>query len=472
MIEDLILRGLISPAFKDSFASKAITILKPDYFEDGSKQVISLVKDYYTKHNVFPTLQSLSVDATNLQVPGPVFDSIVDKLKDIKDELTPKDINNVDWLLEQTQTYCQDKAIHNAIMDSVNILQGNNKKVPKTAIPEMLAEALAIQIDRAVGHDYIEDATERYKLFNSVEAKIPFMSSTLNKITNGGFARKTLNLFVAGPHVGKSLTMCSLAADYMITGKNVLYISFEMAEAEIAKRIDANLMDVAMDDIPDLLPATYNNKIANIRAKTVGRLKIKEYPNSSAHVGHFKNLLKDYKLKEGFVPDVVFVDYLGICGCAKATLSQGTYIYIKAISEELRAFAQEFDLCLISAAQVNRGGHNSSSADMTDVAESFGINMTADFMATMFADEAMQALNQVLFSQLKNRYKDKSFMNKFVMGVDRPKMRVYDVNNATANITQTSPTPTTAVPASTNRANFAKSLGTPQAGIKNSGIQI
>lgn len=465
---------MISPTFKDNFAIKAVTILKPDYFEDGSKQIVSIIRDYYSKHNTFPTLQSLAVDLSNMPITGNTYNAAVDKLQDIKDELTVKEVNDVNWLLKETENYCQGRAIHNAIMDSVEILNGTNKnKLPKTAIPQLLEDALSVQIDKAAGHDYLEDSMERYKLFNTAINRIPFKLNTLNKITGGGFARKTLNIFVAGPHVGKSLTMTSLAADYLVTGKNVLYISFEMAEEEIAKRVDANLMDVAMDDIKDLNAIAYDNKIKNIKAKTVGRLKIKEYPNGSAHIGHFKTLLKEYKMKEGFVPDVVFVDYLGICGCMKASLAQGSYVLLKAVSEELRAFAQECDLICISATQINRGGHNSSDADMTDIAESFGINYTADFILTMFADDNMKTLNQILFSQLKNRYKDMNFMNKFIMGVDRPKMRIYDLNNATAGIIQQSPAPHTSKPAPKQPFNKPNSFGSgPTTGLKGSGIKI
>lgn len=465
---------MISPTFKDNYAIKAVTILKPEYFEDGSKQIVKIIRDYYSKHNAFPTLQVLAVDLGNMPIPGNTYTAAIDKLQDIKDELTVKEVNDVNWFLKETEEYCQSKAIHNAIMDSVEILSGTSKnKLPKTAIPQLLEDALSVQIDKATGHDYIEDSLDRYKIFNTAINRVPFKSNVLNKITDGGFARKTLNILVAGPHAGKSLTMCSLAADYMITGKNVLYISFEMAEEEIAKRIDANLMDVAMNDIKDLTAIMYENKIKAIKSKTVGRLKVKEYPNGSAHIGHFKTLLKEYKMKEGFVPDVVFVDYLGICGCMKATLAQGSYVLLKAVSEELRAFAQECDLICISATQINRGGHNSSDADMADIAESFGINFTADFIVTMFADDNMKALNQMLFSQLKNRYKDMNYMNKFIMGVDRPKMRVYDLNSATAGVTQTSPAPHTST--ATARPPF-KSLKTQTTntatGLKGSGIKI
>lgn len=461
MIDNLILRGMLTPAFKDRFALKAITILKPDYFDEGAKQIVQAIHDYYSTHNKFPTLSALLVDLGNMPLSEGTYTAALEKAEEIKDELTSTEVNDDNWFLNETQKYCQDKAIHNAIMDSMAILNGTNKKLPKSVIPELLQQALSIEIERSLGHDYLDDAEERYKFLHMAQYKAPFRLATLNKITNGGFAKKTFNVFLAGTHAGKTLMMCSLAADYLITGKNILYITFEMGEEEIAKRIDANLMDVAMDDLDDLPLPAYTKKMENIRSKTIGKMKIKEYPMGGAHVGHFKSLLKEYELKDDFIPDVIFVDYLGICGCQRATLAQGSYVYLKTISEELRGFGQEFDKIMISAGQLNRTGFGSSEPDMTDTAESFGVNFTGDFVATVFADDNMKAMNQLLVIQQKNRYKDHNYMKKFIMGIDRPKMRLYDVENPNQGISSSTAPHT----ASTTKGNYQSKPSTTPSNI-------
>ena len=339
---------------------------------------------------------------------------------------------NADWLLESTEKFCQEKAIYNAIMQSIDIMNNKNSTLTKGAIPDLLTQALAISFDPNVGHDYFEDFEERYEYYHRVEHKIPFDLDYFNKITKNGFSKKTLNIFLAGTGVGKSLTMCHMGAAALAQGKNVLYITLELAEEEVAKRIDANLMNITIDDLMVLPEEMYLKKASTLKSKSQGKLIVKEYPTASASTLHFKALLNELNLKKSFKPEIIFVDYLNICASAriKPGGNVNSYTYIKAIAEELRGLAVEFEVPVVSATQTNRTGFTSTDVGLEDTSESFGLPATADFMAALISTEQLQELNQIMVKQLKNRYADPSTNKRFVVGIDRAKMKLYDVEQS------------------------------------------
>jgi archaellum biogenesis ATPase FlaH len=415
----------------ETYGRKTIPFLKAEYFHNrGDKIIFELIDQYVGKYNAFPTKEALLVDLNNKDnVSEEQFKDCQVIISDIPDQ--SDQLSNVDWLVDQTEKFCQDKAIYNAIMGSIQIMDDKTGKLSKGAIPQLLSDALAVSFDTSIGHDFIEDSDSRFEFYHRKEERLPFDIDFLNKITRGGLPRKTLNILLAGTGVGKTLAMCHFAASYLASGKNVLYITMEMAEEKIAERIDANLLNTPLDELYLLPKESYDKKITKLKEKTPGRFIIKEYPTSTAGAANFRHLLNELKIKKNFVPDVVFIDYLNIC--ASSRMKQGanvnSYTYIKAIAEELRGLAVEFNVPIISATQTTRGGYDNSDVGLTDTSESFGLPATADFMVALIATDELKALNQMMVKQLKNRYADPEMYKRFVVGVDRPRMRLYDCEN-------------------------------------------
>ncbi len=425
-IERLILSHLIH---NENFSRKVVPYVKAEYFEDTSERMVfKLIQEYILKHNDLPTKQSLSIDLD--QLDG-VHESDYTKSSEIIHSLNkPESTDITPWLVEQSETFCQDKAIYNAVVNAIAILEGNEKThLSKGAIPTVLSDALAVSFDPHVGHDFIEDAENRFEFYHRVEEKLEYDLEMFNKITKGGLPKKTLNICLAGTGVGKSLFMCHQAAAALSVNKNVLYITLEMAEERIAERIDANLLDIPMSQLEEIPRDMYKKKIDKLKGKTKGKVIIKEYPTASASAMHFKNLLGELNLKRNFVPDIIFIDYLNICTSSriKAGANVNSYTYIKSIAEELRGLAVEYDVPIVSATQTTRTGFTSTDIGLEDTSESFGLPATADFMFALISSEEMEELNQLLVKQLKNRYNDPTSYRKFIIGVDRSKMRLYDV---------------------------------------------
>jgi archaellum biogenesis ATPase FlaH len=352
---------------------------------------------------------------------------VLNEIQSTKDELCKQE-----WLVDKTEKFCQDQAIYNGVLESISILDGKNKTLDKGSIPKILSDALAVSFDQSVGHDFIEDFDSRYEYYHRKEERIPFDLEYFNKITNGGLPKGTLNLLISGTNVGKTLTKCHFASHYLQIGKNVLYITLEMSEEEIGKRIDANLMNVSMDELMSMPKELFDRKIGKIRSNTVGKLIIKQYPTSSAGVIHFRNLLNELNLKKNFIPDIIVVDYMNICSSSRLKLSSSVnmYSYVKAIAEELRGLAVEFKVPILSSSQFNRGGGSSSDPNMEDVSESHGTSMTADWIVALISTEELDSLGQIMIKQIKSRYADKNINKRFVVGIDRAKMRLYDVENS------------------------------------------
>ena len=427
-IERLILSHLIH---NENFSRKVVPYVKSEYFEDSSEKIVfKLIQEYILKHNDLPTKQSLLIDLD--QIDG-IHETEYTKSNEIINTLDkPSDSKDITpWLLEQSETFCQDKAIYNAVVNAIAILEGNEKThLSKGAIPTVLSDALAVSFDPHVGHDFIDDAEDRFDFYHRVEEKLEFDLELFNKITKGGLPKKTLNICLAGTGVGKSLFMCHQAASCLSINKNVLYITMEMAEERIAERIDANLLDIPMSQLEEIPRDMYKKKIDKLKGKTNGKIIIKEYPTASASALHFKNLLGELSLKRNFVPDIIFIDYLNICTSSriKAGANVNSYTYIKSIAEELRGLAVEYNVPIMSATQTTRSGFTSTDIGLEDTSESFGLPATADFMFALISSEEMEELNQMLVKQLKNRYNDPTSYRKFIIGVDRSKMRLYDVD--------------------------------------------
>jgi replicative DNA helicase len=405
---------------------KVLPFLSEEYFVDFSdKSVYNLVKTFIAKYNKPPTIEALEISLQNSNLPEGAYKDAQDILKN----LTSFEPSNQDWLVQETEKFCKDKAIYNAILKSIDILEEKDKKHSKDGIPSLLQEALGVCFDSSVGHDYFENASERYDFYHRVESRIPFDIDLLNKITQGGLPNKTLNIALAGTGVGKSLFMCHVAASTLAQGKNVLYITLEMAEERIAERIDANLLNVEIDQLKNLPKNMFESRMDKISGKTHGKLIIKEYPTASAHVSHFKALLNELSLKRSFKPDIIFIDYLNICASSrfKPGGSVNSYTYVKAIAEELRGLAVEFNLPIVSATQTTRSGFSNTDVELTDTSESFGLPATADFMFALISTEELEQLNQLMVKQLKNRYNDPTFHKRFMVGIDRTKMRLYDL---------------------------------------------
>ena len=418
-----ILRSLLN---NEDYLRKVIPFLKPNYFEGPLKIIFKQIGAFVDKHNTLPTLEAFRIDLEqNDKLSDDMFTEISAMLPEIFSE---PDIDQ-DFLLENTEKWCQERALHIAVMESINILDGKNEKMTKNAIPEILSEALGVGFDVNIGHDYIENAEERYEFYNRVEEKLPFDLDNFNKITKGGLPDKTLNIALAGTGVGKSLFMCHVAANALLQGKNVLYITMEMAEERIAERIDANLLDIPIDQLDKLPKTMFAEKIEALSKKTVGKLIVKEYPTGSAHVGHFRALLKELKLKRSFIPDIIFIDYLNICSSSRMKAMGGainSYTYVKAIAEELRGLAVEFAVPMVSATQTTRSGYGNSDPGHEDTSESFGLPATADLMFALISNEELEQSGQIMVKQLKNRYNDPGKYKRFVIGIDRSKMRLYD----------------------------------------------
>ena len=422
-IEEIVISNLILNA---DYMRKVLPFIKEEYFEDISQKV------------VFNEVSTFIYDYDNIPEPNAIALE-VEKRKDLTEDAvnTVLDIlrgldkteYNEEWLLDTTEKWCKERAIYNALMESVQIADGQDKTRNQEAIPTIMSDALSVCFDDHVGHDYIEDSESRYDFYHRKEEKIPFDLEFLNKITKGGLPNKTLNIALAGTGVGKSLFMCHMASASLLQGRNVLYITLEMAEEKIAERIDANLLDIPIQTLSDPLfsKGKYQSKIEGLSQKTQGRLVIKEYPTASAHVGHFKSLLNELSLKKGFHPDIIFVDYLNICASSRYKNNiVNSYTYVKAIAEELRGLAGEFNVPIVSATQTTRSGYGSSDVELTDTSESFGLPATADLMFALIATEDLEAMNQIMVKQLKNRYNDPTVNKRFVLGIDRAKMRLYD----------------------------------------------
>ena len=422
-IEEITLSKLI---LNETYTRKVLPFIKDDYFDLSSHKILfSTLSEYVNKFETTPEPNALKIE--------------VEKRRDISEEIykeveqflnnLDRDSYNEDWLIETTEKWCKEKAIYLALMESVKIADGQDKTRTKDAIPSIMSEALGVCFDDHVGHDYIQDSDDRYDFYHKKEEKIPFDIEYLNKITKGGLPNKTLNIALAGTGVGKSLFMCHVASSVLLQGRNVLYITMEMAEEKIAERIDANLLDIPIQQLnsPLLSKEKYSSKLLELTKKTQGKLIIKEYPTASAHVGHFKSLLNELSMKKGFSPDIIFIDYLNICASAryKGTIVN-SYTYVKAIAEELRGLAVESNVPIVSATQTTRAGFGSSDPDLTDTSESFGLPATADLMLALISNEEMEELGQIMVKQLKNRYNDPTMYKRFVVGIDRAKMRLYD----------------------------------------------
>ena len=421
-IEKVILRNLV---YNEEYLRKVLPFIEPDYFNDRNERVVfEHITKYAAEYNSLITKEVLQIEIEDRR------DITQDEVKNIYGTINElEDIEcDFEWLSDTTEKWCRDRAIYLALMESIKIADGQDDKKNRDAIPTILSDALSVSFNRNVGHDYLEDYEERYELYNKKESRIQFDLEYFNKITKGGLPNKTLNIALAGTGVGKSLFMCHHASAVLLEGKNVLYITLEMAEEKIAERIDANLLNVNIQEIVDLPKPIFESKVTNLAKKTQGSLIIKEYPTASAHSGHFKALLNELALKKAFKPDIIFIDYLNICASSRyrAGSNVNSYSYIKAIAEELRGLAVEANVPIVSATQTTRSGYGSSDVDLTDTSESFGLPATADLMFALISTEELEGLGQIMVKQLKNRYNDPTYNRRFVIGVDRTKMRLYD----------------------------------------------
>jgi len=423
-IERVILENLLS---NEIYTRKVVPFLKEEYFQIKEERILyKLISEFILKYNKLPTKDIVCVDLTNdKSVSQMEHDTIVDMVE----ELNVTNKQDEEWLLDETEKFCKDKSIYNAILESIHIIDGKSNSKTKEALPSILSDALAVCFDTNIGHDYIKDAEKRYEFYHTLEKKIPFDLEFFNDITKGGVPSKTLNIVMAGTGVGKSLFLCHQAANCLLQNKNVLYITCEMAEERIAERIDANLMDITMDELKQLPKTMYAKQLFNSTKGVTGKLIIKEYPTATAHVNHFRHLVSELKLKKKFIPDIVFVDYLNIC--ASSRMKQGgsvnSYTYIKSIAEELRGLAVELGVPVFSATQVNRDGFNNTDFGLENTSESFGLPATADFMFALITTEELDKRNQVMVKQLKNRYNDVATNRKFVVGINRAKMKLYNL---------------------------------------------
>jgi len=431
-LEQIILQNLL---YNEEYSRKVTPFLKAEYFHDrNEKTAFTIVQNFILTYNAAPTQEVVLIEIDKLKT---VTEDDFKQIASMLDSLSDDEVD-FSWLTEQTESFCKDKAVYNAIMESIHIIDGESKTQNSNAIPEILSDALAVSFDTHVGHDYLEDSDERYDFYHKVEQKVPFDLEYFNTITGGGTPQKTLNIIMAGTGVGKSLFLCHHAANCLSQNNNVLYITCEMAEERIAERIDANLLDMTIDNVQDLPKTIYNKKLNNLKSKIKGKLIVKEYPTATANVNHFRALLDELWMKKQFKPDIIFIDYLNIC--ASARLKNGSnvnsYTYIKAIAEELRGMAVERSVPVFSATQVNRNGFNNSDVGLEDTSESFGLPATADFMIALISTEELEELNQIMVKQLKNRYNDVASNKKFLLGINRGKMKLYDVDHGSGDLTQ------------------------------------
>jgi hypothetical protein len=428
-IEQVIFNNLIN---NEDYGRKVIPFIKIEYFQTKNDQVIfELINNYVTSYNAFPTKEVLMIDLSNyIGISDEQFTeckAAIDEIPNQSDALS-----QVDWLVDQTESFCQDKALYNAITKSIEILGDASGSLSKGVIPDLLSSALAVSFDTSIGHDFLSDTDSRFEFYHRKEERIPFDIEYLNKITKGGLPRKTLNVILAGTGVGKSLAMCHMASANLLEGKNVLYITMEMAEEKIAERIDANLLNIPLDQLYDVPKDLYDKKINRLREKTVGKLIIKEYPTACAGSANFRHLLNELKIKRNFIPDIIYIDYLNICSSSRMKQGAGvnSYTYIKAIAEELRGLAVEFNVPIVTATQTTRGGYDNSDVGLTDTSESFGLPATADLMFALIATDELKQLNQIMVKQLKNRYADPEMYKRFVIGVDKSRMKLYDAEQS------------------------------------------
>jgi replicative DNA helicase len=425
-IETTILRNLI---YNEEYSRKVIPFIKPEYFEQRTEKVIfEEITQFIVKYGSSITIEALNIETENRT---DLTESEIAEVRDINNSLSDAVVEN-QWLIDTTEKWCRDRAIYLALMESIALADGQDETKGRDGIPTILSDALAVSFDNHIGHDYLQDYEDRYESYHRKEDKIPFDLEFFDKITKGGLPNKTLNIALAGTGVGKSLFMCHVASSVLLQGKNVLYITLEMAEEKIAERIDANLLNVNIQDITDLPRPMFDSKVESLAKKTQGTLIIKEYPTASAHSGHFKALLNELALKKSFKPDIIFIDYLNICASSRyrAGSNVNSYSFIKAIAEELRGLAVETNLPIVSATQTTRSGFGSSDVDLTDTSESFGLPATADLMFALISTEELEGLNQIMVKQLKNRYNDPTIFKRFVVGIDRAKMRLYDVEQS------------------------------------------
>ena len=436
-IEESILKNLF---VSDTFTRKVIPYLDEEYFSDRSERLVyNQIHNYFMKYNECPTHEALSIQLNDLsghndeEIKNAMI--VINQCKQNTDE-TPHD-----FIVDETEKWCKDRAIYNAVMESIQIIDKSSSR-EKGEIPDILKDALSVSFDQHIGHDFIEDADDRFISYNTVEDKLPFDLELMNKITKGGLPNKTLNVIMAGTGVGKSLFMCHCAANNLMMGKNVLYISMEMSEEKIAERIDANLMNLPIQELSNLPKDMYDKKVKSIRDKTTGKLIVKEYPTASAHTGHFRHLLQELNLKKDFLPDIIYLDYLNICASSRmrANSSVNSYTMVKSIAEELRGLAVEFKLPIMTATQTNRQGFTSTDVGLEDTSESFGLPATADLMVALISTEELEELDQIMVKQLKNRYNDPTYYRRFIIGVDRSRMKLYDTEqSATEELHDTGP---------------------------------
>ena len=425
--EQVIFSNLI---FNEEYARKVIPFLKEEYFVDyTNKTLFKLIDSYSKKYNSFPSKEALVIDLTNKEG---INEDTFKKCKSTIETFDKDENTKLEWLLDKTETFCQEKAVYNAIMKSIEIIDDRSGNLTKGSIPQILTDALGVSFDSHIGHDFIDDSDSRFEFYHTKESRIGFDLEYFNKITQGGLPKKTLNIILAGTGVGKSLAMCHFAAANMVAGLNVLYITMEMAEERIAERIDANLLDVTLDDLKVIPKDSYEKKMERLKRKVKGKLVIKEYPTACAGSANFRHLLNELKIKKNFVPNVIYIDYLNICMSSRIRHGSNvnSYTLVKAIAEELRGLAVEHNVPIISATQTTRSGYSSSDVGLEDTSESFGLPATADFMFALTTSEELEELGQIMVKQLKNRYNDPSTNRRFVLGVDRSKMRLYDVEQS------------------------------------------
>ena len=454
-VEQLVLKHLIN---NEDYARKTIPFLQKEYFTDSNEQIVfEKIKTFIASYNSIPSKEALVIEIDNDKT---LNDEQFKSCGKVINELVVDEAPDLQWLLDRTEKFCQEKAVYNAIMESIQIIDGKDKKSNSGSIPTILSDALSVSFDNHIGHDFLDDADKRYDFYHKVEDKIPFDIDLMNIITKGGLSKKSLNIILAGTGVGKSLAMCHWAANNLTEGKNVLYITLEMAEERIAERIDANLLNVPLDDLGSLSEDLYKKKINRVRKETAGKLIIKEYPTASAGTGHFRHLINELSMKRNFKPDIIYIDYLNIALSMriKPGAQVNSYSYIKAIAEELRGLAVERDVPIVSATQTTRKGFTNSDPGLEDTSESFGLPATADFMIAMVSSDDLQAQGCIMFKQLKNRYSDPVQNKKFKVGVDRSKMRLYDVELEHQDLIQDTPSVMDNTP-SGKRINEEKIMG-------------
>ena len=435
-IEESILKNLF---VSDTFTRKVIPYLEEDYFSDRSERLVyKQILEYFMKYNECPTHEALGIQINDLS--GHNDEEIKNAMTVINQCKQNIDETPHDFLVDETEKWCKDRAIYNAVMESIQIIDKSSNR-EKGEIPDILKDALSVSFDQHIGHDFIEDADDRFMSYNTVEDKLPFDLEMMNKITKGGLPNKTLNVVMAGTGVGKSLFMCHCASNNLMMGKNVLYISMEMSEEKIAERIDANLMNLPIQELSNLPKDMYDKKVKSIRDKTTGKLIVKEYPTATAHTGHFRHLLQELNLKKDFIPDIIYVDYLNICASARmrANSSVNSYTMVKSIAEEMRGLAVEFKLPIVTATQTNRQGFTSTDVGLEDTSESFGLPATADLMVALISTEELEELDQIMVKQLKNRYNDPTYYRRFIIGVDRARMKLYDCEQSATEELHDSP---------------------------------